>query len=195
MTATAISTVFAPELFVLVVTILVVGYELRNDGLGWQAFVSRTLVVAGAWALALLAYEGGSVALSGPVPGGDDFFASVGLIAGFVAIWIAWRRLGWGAFVPAYSSLLIATSLVHVVVVPVWDVSSHVLYAVVPSGYLATVDRRFGPLLSVPVLLAWSRVAVGAHTTGEVLGAFAIGVGAIALGASRGTATEKSGFR
>lgn len=176
-----LSTVFAPELFVLVATLLVVGYEARSGGRRWRAFAVRAVAVGVAWALAFAVYRGGPGLVPGPVPGGEDFFASAGLIAAFAALWIAWRRRGWGALTPAYCRLLIGVSVLHAAVVPLWDVSSHVLYAAVAAGYLSAVDRRFGPLLAVPLGLAWSRVALDAHTVDEAVGGLAV---AAAIGAA-----------
>jgi membrane-associated phospholipid phosphatase len=78
--------------------------------------------------------------------------------------------------VPPYCLLLVGTSVLHALVVPVWDVSSHVLYAVVPTAYLLAVDRRFAVLAAVPPALVWSRVSLGAHTLAEALGGFALGL-------------------
>lgn len=66
-----------------------------------------------------------------------------------------------------YCQLLVLTSVIHGVVVPFWDVSSHGLYAVVPSLYLAIVDRRFVVLLVLPLGMVWSRVATDAHSPTE----------------------------
>lgn len=179
--AELLSTVFTPELVVLAVTLLVVGWELR--GVDWRLpeLVGRVAVVGVAWALAFAVYQGGPALLSVSAPGGEDFFAGLGLLVGFALIGAVWRRRVWGSLVPAYCLLLVATSAVHVLVVPVWDVSSHVVYAAVPAGFLATVDRRFVALLVVPLGLAWSRVALGAHTLDQSIGALA--VAAVLVGA------------
>ncbi|WP_049979781.1 hypothetical protein [Halolamina rubra] len=179
--ATTVSTVFAPELFVLVATLLLVGYERRTDpALGPLA--RRVGVVVGAWVLAFAVYQGGPGVVGTGVPGGEDFFAALGLIVAFGAIAIAWRRLGWGSLVPLYAALLVGTSLLHLVVVPLWDASSHVIYAAVPAGALVAADRRFAPLVAVPPALVWSRIATGAHTVGEAAGGLL--VAAVVLGAA-----------
>lgn len=182
--AALVSTVFAPELFVLFVALLLIERELRPGGERrhqprtalLRRFAVRIAVVAVAWLLAFAAYRGGPALISGPVPGGDDAFASLGLIVGFAVIWTVWRRREWGQSIPPYCLLLVGTSVVHALVVPVWDVSSHVLYAVVPTAYLLRVDRRFAVLAVVPLALIWSRVTLGAHTPAEALGGLALGV-------------------
>lgn len=169
-----LSMVFAPELFVLVATLLLVGWERRGAGWRWRGLLGRVAVVGVAWAVAFVVYQGGPALLSRSAPGGENFFASLGLIVGFALIGVAWRRRAWGPLLPAYCLLLVATSVVHLLVVPVWNVSSHVVYAAVPTGFLAVVNRRFLALLVVPLGLAWSRVALGAHTLDQSLGALVV---------------------
>ncbi|MBZ6496995.1 hypothetical protein [Natrinema longum] len=164
------STVFAPELFVLLTTVSLTGYELQWQEWGWKELVERVAVVVAAYTLAFVVYQGVPSAVSIQVPGGDDFFASTGLIVGFAMIWFAWRSRSWGELVPAYSAVIVATSVVHLVVVPFWDVSSHVVYAAVSSGFLTLADRRFAVFLLVPLGLVWSRVAVEAHSVVESVG-------------------------
>lgn len=198
-----LSTVFAPELFLLAVTVLLVGWEFRSGRWGgrgdgfpsedsgsgtghgirkWGRVAPRVAVVGVAWGLAFAVYQGGPALLSTPAPGGEDFFASLGLIVGFALIGAVWRRRAWGSLLPAYCLLLVVTSAVHILVVPVWDVSSHVVYAAVPTGFLATVHRRFAALFVVPLALAWSRVALDAHTLDQSLGALALA--AVIVGAA-----------
>jgi len=177
--AAAYSTVFAPELFVLEATVLLVAYEWRTRDWSGRALAVRLGAVLAGLALALAVYEGGPSVLAG-APGGDDFYASVGLILGFGVIWAAWTRQRVASAGPAYCLLLVAVSVVHAVVVPFWNVSSHVLYATVPVGYLAAVDRRFAVLFVLPGAMVWSRVATGAHTGPEAVAGFALGVALVA---------------
>lgn len=170
--AAAISTVFTPELFLLLTTLLFVGYERRDD-LSPKPLATRVGAVAAAWALAFAVYQAGPQIIT-TVPGGDDFFAALGLIAAFAGIGLAWRQFDWGSLLPPYAALIVVTSLLHLVVVPVWDTSSHVIYAAVPVGALLAVDRRFAPLLAVPPLLVWSRIATGAHTVDEAVGGLVV---------------------
>ena len=170
--AAIVSTVFTPELFVLLTTLLLVGYEHRDD-LSLTPVTARLSVVAAAWVLAFAVYVVGSRRFTA-VPGGDDFFAALGLIVAFAGIGLVWRRRDWGKLIPPYAALLVATSLLHLVVVPLWDASSHVIYAAVTAGELVAVDRRFAPLLAVPLLLVWSRIATGAHTVDEAVGGLVV---------------------
>lgn len=154
------------------------GEWIRRDS---EATSPRVALVGTAWTAAFVVYQGGPALLSGPVPGGEDFFASLGLIVSFAVIGVVWRRRGWGPLLPAYCLLLIATSVVHAVVVPFWDVSSHVVYAAVPTGYLAAVERRFAVLFAAPLGLTWSRIALNAHTPRESLGGLALAAVIVAI--------------
>lgn len=183
--AELLSVVFTPELFVLIATLFLVARELQGTGWDWMELFGRSAVVGIAWIVAFVIYQGGPALVSGSLPGGEDFFASIGLAGGFVLIGAVWQRRAWGSLLPAYCFLLVATSVVHLLVVPVWNISSHVVYAAVPTGFLFTVDRRFVAVVVVPLGLAWSRVALGAHTVDQSLGALAVAAGIVVVGAYR----------
>lgn len=187
------STVFAPELFVLEATVLLVAYEWHVHDWSGRALAGRLGVVLAGWLLALAVYVGGPSVVPGTVPGGDDFYASVGLIAGFGAIWLAWMRQRLPSVGPAYCLLLVGTSVVHAAVVPLWDVSSHVLYTAVPVGFLATIDRRFAALLAVPVAMVWSRASTGAHSVRQ--GVAALALGAVLVGVAWGLRRNRGSGR
>ncbi|MGB9963710.1 hypothetical protein [Halobacterium sp. CBA1126] len=187
------STVLAPELFVLEATALLVAYEYHVGDWSGRALAGRFGAVLAGWLLALAVYVGGPSVVPGAVPGGDDFYASVGLVAGFGAIWLAWTRQRLASVGPAYCLLLVGTSVVHAAVVPLWDVSSHVLYTAVPVGFLATVDRRFAALVVVPAAMVWSRAATGDHTVLQGVGALALG--AVLVGAAWGLGRNRGSPR
>ncbi|MFW5924328.1 MAG: hypothetical protein ACOCSP_01865 [archaeon] len=179
--ATVLSEVFAPELFVLYTTVLVVGLELGQREWNWSGLAGRVGTIVAAWVAAFVVYEGGSAAFATQVPGGDDVFASVGLILGFLLIGAVWQHRGWGRSMRWFAGILVGTSVVHLLIVPFWDLSSHVLYAGVPSGYLAVADRRFAVLLLVPIAVAWSRISLGAHTVPEAIGGLIAALTVIAV--------------
>jgi membrane-associated phospholipid phosphatase len=182
--AQAYSDAFAPELFVLFCTLLALGYERRITRTAAESsrpssrwgLLARLAVVAGAWALAFAIYQSVPFVFEQTPQWGDDLFGGLGLAAGFACIGLVWRYRHWGRLLPEFAALLIAVTTVHSVVTPFWDVSSHVLYAATPAGYLGVVDRRFAPLVVVPLGMVVSRPLVGAHTwfqsvAGLVLGA------------------------
>ncbi|MFC6728481.1 hypothetical protein ACFQDG_07495 [Natronoarchaeum mannanilyticum] len=195
------SEAFTPEYFVLLCTIAVLVYEVRSArDPELRDFGPRVGVVALGWAVAFAIYEG-APSLFGTVPSwGPDFTGSLGLGVGITLIWGVWRVQQWGRRVPEFSLLLVAATVPHLLVTPFWDVSSHVLYAAVPAGYLAFLDRRFAPALVVALGMVVARPLAGAHTwpesigglvlAGLVLAGFAYRNDRTREGRTRGTATD-----
>lgn len=169
--ARAYSELFTPEYFVLLCILAVLAHEFR----GGHERELRNLaphvgVVALGWIVAFAVYQGLPMLFRTVPSWGPDFTGSLGLSAGLLVIWSVWRAQDWGALVPEFSLLLVAVTVPHLLVTPFWDVSSHVLYAAVPAGYLALMDRRFGPFLVVPAGMVFSRPLAGAHTWPESVG-------------------------
>ncbi|MFC7165822.1 hypothetical protein [Halospeciosus flavus] len=170
------SDVFAPELFVLLCAVLAVGYEWRRDGTATvQTLGARYAVLVVAWGVAFVVYQSSPVWFADPPTWAPDFLGSVGLGVGLLVIAGAWRVGEWGTLVPDYVGALLALTAVHLVVTPFWDVSSHVAYTAVPAGALAVVDRRFAPLLVVPVGMVFARPLAGAHTWLQSVGGLVLG--------------------
>lgn len=175
--ATGYAAVFAPELFVLLCGLLCVGYEWRGraeravSGLG-----ARIGVMAVGWAIGLVIYKG-VPALVGTVPEwGPDATGSAGLGVGVLVIYFGWRLREWGDLVSGFSALLVAVTIPHLLITPFWDISSHVLYAVVPAGYLQAADVRFTPLSVVAVGMMFARPLAGAHTWLQSVAGLALGL-------------------
>lgn len=159
------SEVFAPEFFVLICSLLVISYERRTDSERSLAGLGVRVGVLGlGWVVAFAIYRG-VPRMVGKLPEwGPDFTGSAGLGVGILLIWFVWRRRDWGDLVPAFSLLLVAVTVPHLLITPVWDISSHVIYAVVPAGYLLGVNARFAPVAVVAVGMVAARPLAGAHT-------------------------------
>ncbi|QZP36337.1 hypothetical protein [Halobaculum magnesiiphilum] len=187
--ASTYSAAFAPELFVLLCGLAAVGYELRrSDGRSsrrsWAAVAARLGVLGFGWAVAFAVYQGIPVLLATAPAWTTNATGSVGLAVGLLVIRGWWRRADWGPVVPEYALLLVAVTVPHLVITPVWDLSSHVLYAVVPAGFLTLVDRRAAPLALVALGMVVARPIAGAHTWAESIGGLVLGVAALAAYAS-----------
>lgn len=176
--ATMYSEVFAPEYFVLVCTLALVAYEWRgSQSFGLAQVAGRLLTVVVGWAVAFAVYQS-TETIFDPVPSwGADFTGSVGLGIGIALIGAVWSARDWGDHVPAFAKLLFGLTVVHTVVTPFWDVSSHVAYAVAPAGYLVVADRRFAPLLAVALGMVLARPFAGAHTWLQSVGGLVLAVG------------------
>ncbi|WP_336135379.1 hypothetical protein [Natronomonas amylolytica] len=159
------SEVFAPEFFVLICSLLVISYEWRADSArSFTGLGGRVGVLGLGWVVAFAIYQGVPRILGDLPEWGMDFTGSAGLGVGILLIWFVWRRRDWGDLVPAFSLLLVAVTVPHLLITPVWDVSSHVIYAVVPAGYLLVVDTRFTPVAFIAVGMVVARPLAGAHT-------------------------------
>jgi len=119
---------FAPELFVLLCGLSLIGYEWRGvpdrAGVGLGA---RLGVLALGWAIGLVLYTGVPLLLGTVPEWGPDATGSAGLGVGVLVIWLGWRRWGWGEYVPVFSGLLVGVTVPHLLITPFWDISSHVL--------------------------------------------------------------------
>ena len=108
------------------------------------------------------------------------------LIAGGIAItaavvWYLWRRFEWGTLVPGAVQALVLVTVPYVALSPFWNVSGHVIFALMPTLYLALVARRFWPLLTVPIVMVPNRPYLGAHTWAQAVGGFLVAA-AVVLG-------------
>ncbi|QLD86875.1 hypothetical protein HWV23_14455 [Natronomonas halophila] len=159
------SAVFAPEFFVLLCSLLVISYEWRTESERSLPGLGLRLGVLGlGWAVAFAIYQGVPLVVGGLPEWGTDFTGSAGLGVGILVIWFVWRRRDWGDLVPAFSLLLVGVTVPHLLITPIWDVSSHVIYAVVPAGYLLFVNVRFVPVAVIAVGMVFARPLAGAHT-------------------------------
>ena len=183
------SAAFAPELFVLLCGLVAVGYELRRSTRPstsdlWTEIAARVGVLGFGWAVAFAVYRGLPGLLATAPAWTTNATGSVGLGVGLLVIRGWWRRAEWGTVVPEYALLVVAVTVPHLVITPVWDLSSHVLYAVVPAGFLTLVGRRAAPPALVAPAIVVARPPAGAHTWAESLGGLVLGVAALAAYAS-----------
>lgn len=103
-----------------------------------------------------------------------DFLVGSGMLLVAGVMWYLWRRLEWGTLVPGAAEALAAVTLPYLALSPVWNVSGHVIFSVMPTLYLALVDRRFLPLLAVPVVMVPNRLYLDAHTWPQAVGGFLV---------------------
>lgn len=174
------SAVFAPEIFVLVCCLRLVVYEWRGRSSATIAGLAARIGVLGlAWGIAFAVYEGVPRLVETVPAWGPDATGSAGLGLGMLVIWGCWRARDWGRFVPEFSLLLLGVTVPHLLITPFWDVSSHVLYALVPGGYLFLVTVRFVPFVLVGLGMVVARPLAGAHTWPESIGGLALSVAAL----------------
>jgi len=175
------SDVFTPELFVLLCGLCLIGYEWHGHAdRSLAGICARVSVLALGWAAGLAIYEGVPLLFETTPTWTPDATGSAGLGVGVVVIWLGWRVWGWGEYVPVFSALLVGVTGPHLLITPFWDISTHVLYAVVPAGYLLSVDRRFAPLAAIAVGMVFARPWAGAHTWPQSIAGLLLGIGFVA---------------
>ena len=103
-----------------------------------------------------------------------DALVASGLFVASAVTWAVWRRYEWGPLVPEMMVALAAVTVPYMALSPFWNVSGHVIIALMPTLYLTLVDRKFWPLLAVPVVMVPNRIYLEAHTWAQSLGGFAI---------------------
>ncbi|WP_436930601.1 hypothetical protein [Halosimplex halobium] len=166
---------FAPEFFVLLCALLVIGYEWRTSSGGTLVGLGkRVVVLAFGWGVAFTIYQGAPRVVGTLPKWGTDATGSVGLAIGILVIWVGWRIWDWGSIVPEFALLLVGVTVPHLLITPFWDISSHVLYAMAPAGYLSLVDQRFVPLVVVALGMVVARPLAEAHTWLQSIGGLAL---------------------
>lgn len=103
-----------------------------------------------------------------------DSLVASGLFIASAVNWVVWRHYEWGPLIPEMMVTLAAVTVPYVALSPFWNVSGHVIIALMPTLYLTLVNRKFWPLLAVPIVMVPNRIYLEAHTWPQTLGGFAI---------------------
>jgi hypothetical protein len=173
--------VFHPAILVGGGLVLLIHTEWRRQDAGRELLWKRLGVFALAGVLSVLptaAYllvtgQGPMETMQGNAWQVDAIVASgVAVLAG--SMWVAWNRYEWGHLVPRGAVALAAVTVPYVGLSPFWNVSGHVILAVVSILSVVLVERRFWPLLAVPAVMVVNRPYVDAHTWAQSTGALLI---------------------
>jgi membrane-associated phospholipid phosphatase len=92
-----------------------------------------------------------------------DFLVGSGMALVAAVMWLVWHRFDWGSLIPPAMEALVVVTVPYVALSPLWNVSGHVIFSVMPTLYLVLVERRFWPLLLIPAVMVPNRLYVGAH--------------------------------
>lgn len=105
-----------------------------------------------------------------------DALVASGLIIAAGVSWWLWHRYGWGSLIPDAMEVLVAVTVPYILLSPFWNVSGHVILALMPALFLTLVDRRFWPALAIPLVMVPNRVYLDAHTWAQSVGGLLIAV-------------------
>lgn len=100
-----------------------------------------------------------------------DALVASGLFIAAGVTWYLWRRFRWGSLVPGAMQALVAVTVPYIALSPFWNVSGHIVIALMPTLYLTLVARKFWPLLLIPAIMVPNRVILEAHTWAQSIGA------------------------
>ena len=171
--------VFHPITLVCLGIVLLIHYEWAEQGAPRSALWRRLGAFVGAGALALVP-SGAYILSTGQsameVTQGNawqvDALVASGLFTVAGVLWFVWHRYDWGTLVPGGVEALALVAVPYIGLSPVWNISGHVVLSLWGPLYLTLVDRKFWPLLLIPVLMVPDRVIVGAHTWTQSVTAF-----------------------
>ena len=108
-----------------------------------------------------------------------DALVAGGIVLAAGTTWLCWAHFDWGALVPGYMQALVLVTIPYIALSPFWNVSGHVIMALMPTLYVTLVDREFWPTLGIPLVMVPNRIYLDAHTwaqslTGLVLAAIIV---------------------
>ena len=173
--------VFHPITVLGVGILVLIHHEWARQGVDRSALWHRVGGFLGAGVLALaptVAYflvTGRDVIQATKGPGWTmDALVAVGLFIVAGVTWYLWVRFDWGELVPGAMQALALVNLPYAALSPFWDISGHVIIALMPTLYLTLVDRKFWPALLVPVLMIPNRVTLNAHTWAQSIAGFLV---------------------
>ena len=124
-------------------------------------------------AFALATGQGPAQIMQGNAWQVDALIAS-GIAITAAVLWVVWRRFEWGNLVPRGVLTLVLVTIPYIALSPFWNVSGHVIFAVMPTLYLTLVDRKYWPLLVIPIVMVPNRIYVDAHTWPQTIGGLLI---------------------
>ena len=161
--------VFSPVYFLMLCALIVVYYDSKKTGRLPQALA----VTFGAY---LIAYATYSVwYFIQPAPQWiEDSLAVSGLFLTIMVAMVALIKGIYDGVVLDGIYMLIALSIPYVIISPFWNISGHVAYTTAPVLYLIRLDKRWWPLMVIPLIMVVNRPIVNAHTIAESIGGFVL---------------------
>ena len=171
--------VFHPITLVCLGVVLLIHHEWARQDADRSALYRRLGAFAGAGVLSLVPSAAyifvtgkGPLAVTQGNSWQVDALVASGLFVVAGTLWAAWRRYDWGPLVPGGMAALALVTVPYIGLSPVWNISGHVILSTWGPLYLTLVNRKFWPLMVIPVLMVPDRVIVNAHTWAQSVGAF-----------------------
>lgn len=177
-----------PGIVLAAVLLFLVYREWAVDDAGFRGLVVRVgtllgieLVAVAPVGLYLLARRPSVTRLTAGSDWRINLVTAASLLVGGGLVWYVWSANGWGESVGGAGAAVVATAVPYALVAPVWNVSGHVTFTLVPTLVLALTNEKYWPALAVPLVMVVNRPVLGAHTWLQSLGGLALGtVGVLA---------------
>jgi len=159
--------VFNPLYFLLVCALIVVYYDSKVTKKLPQALA----VTFGAY---LIAYATYSIwYFIQPAPQWiEDALAVCGLFLGLMVAMLAIVTGIYNGIVLRGAYYLIVLSVPYVIISMFWNISGHVAYTTAPVLFLIYLNRKWWPLIVIPLVMIVNRPIVNAHTPAQSVAGF-----------------------
>lgn len=166
--------VFNPVYFILYCVLLLAYREWRGSGGGDRG---RFAVIAVGWGIGWATWRAYWWFFPTAPQWMEDVLGVTGLLVGGVVIAGWWVRRGLGRHVPRVFLLTIGLAAPYTAISVAWNISGHVAFTMAPALYLAAVDRRYAPVVAIPLLMVINRPVVDAHTWTQSVAGLALAAG------------------
>ena len=162
---------FSPLYYMLLCALLVVYYDSKKTGKTKEAI----LVTIVAYLIGISTYSIWFFVKKPSTPQWiEDLLAVSGLSLAMIIGYYAVRRKIYDGLVKLGLLILVALTIPYAVISVFWNISGHVAYTTAPTLFLARIDRKFYPLVAVPLLMVVNRPIVGAHSWSESVAGFVL---------------------
>lgn len=160
--------VFSPLYYMLFVALVVVYYDSKVTGKIREAIIT-TLV---AYAIAYAVYSTWFLMGEETPQYVEDLLAVFGLFAAIYVAMFAVRRKIYDGIVLVGILTMIILSVPYAIISVFWNISGHVAYTTAPTVFLVRLNKKFLPLMTIPLVMVVNRPIVGAHTWAESIAGF-----------------------
>ena len=180
--------VFHPLAFLFATWLLLVYYEwgresddLRNLAIRFGVIAAIGLAALVPTGIYLLVTDQAARAATAGNDWPVDLATSSGLLIAAGLAWVVWSATDWGSATKGAALAIAVTVVPYAPLSVVWNISGHVAFSAVPALYLVTLDRKFLPLLVIPVLMVPNRPLLGLHTWAQSIAGLLLGVAGVLL--------------
>ncbi len=169
--------VFSPVYFMFLCALVVVYYDSKRTGKLKQGLA----IAFAAYAIAYVTYSTWYFISQMP-QWVEDFLAVTGLMLGVLMAMVAMVKKIYDGIVREAVYIIVVLSAPYMAISPFWNISGHVAYTTAPALYLVTLNRKFLPLMLIPIIMVINRPVIGAHTVAQSVAGFILAALVVVVG-------------